>query len=118
MRKEPIFIVIGKGQEGKKEGRALGFPTANLTCPPAVPPGIYAGEAAWKNAVYPAALYKEEGRNVIEAHFLDFSGNLYGELVTLAAYKKVRAPAKFADTETLMVAIANDIIMVKKCLQE
>ncbi|MBM3257545.1 MAG: riboflavin kinase [Candidatus Liptonbacteria bacterium] len=116
MQKEPLFLVIGKVQEGKKRGRVLGFPTANLACPPAVPPGIYAGEAAWQNKVFPAALYKEKDRDVIEAHLLDFQGELYGELVTLAAYKKLREPANFANDEELISAIKKDIEEIRKCL--
>ena len=116
--KEPIFLVIGKVQEGTKRGRALGFPTANLACPSAVPPGIYAGEAMWHNKKYAAALYKEEKREVIEAHLLDFSGSLYGELLTLAAYKKMREPEVFKTHKELTEAIARDIEAIQKCLQE
>ena len=117
MPKEPIFIVIGKVQEGRKQGRVLGFPTANLFCPPSVPPGIYAGEAAWGNKVYPAALYKENKKDIIEAHLLDFSGELYGELLTLAAYKKVREPAVFKSNEELIAAISDDIKKIRECLR-
>lgn len=118
MKKEPLFLIIGKVQEGNKRGRVLGFPTANLSCPPAVPPGIYAGEAMWKDKRYAAALYKEEKREVIEAHLLDFSGELYGELVSLAAYKKMREPAIFKNEEELIVAIGEDIKKIRECLQE
>ncbi len=113
-----LFNVEGIVQQGEKKGKELGFPTANLSCDDSIPSGIYAGEVAWKGTVYPAALYKEDAKNVVEAHLFDFSGDLYGEKLTILAYQKVRDVKMFPGREELIEAISKDIADVKKCLQE
>jgi riboflavin kinase/FMN adenylyltransferase len=118
MRKEPLFLVIGKVQEGMRRGRMLGFPTANVPCPSGIAPGIYAGEVRWKERVFPAALYKEPRKEVLEAHLLNFSGELYGERLSIVAYKKIREPAVFESEEKLIETIKGDIQKILECLQE
>lgn len=122
-----LFEVTGTVIAGQKKAVALGYPTANIACAVSnaadngepVPSGIYAGEAVWNGASYPAALYKEDGKDVLEAYLLDFSQNLYGETLTLRARHKIRDVAKFPDTASLITAIAADIAAVKKlCSQE
>lgn len=114
-----IFMVKGVVEKGKKEANGLGFPTANIPCETGAPSGIYAGEVIWKNATYPAALYKEDGKNVVEAHLLDFSGNLYGQELTFIARKKMREVKKFPEKKELAAAIAQDIKDIKAlCSQE
>jgi len=109
-----LFKVEGIVQQGDKKGKKLGFPTANLSCHDSIPGGIYAGEVVWRNTRYPAALYKEDGKNVVEAHLLDFSGDLYGEKLTVFAYQKVRDVRIFAEREELIAAISKDIADIKK----
>ncbi len=120
-RDTPLFALTGTVAAGDKKASALGYPTANLPCPAGagIPPGIYAGEAVWRAVSYPAALYKEEGKDVLEAHLLDFSENLYGETLTLRARHKVRDGKKFPDEASLIAAIADDIATVRKlCSRE
>lgn len=115
----PLFEATGIVIAGDRKAAALGYPTANIPCPDGIPSGIYAGEAVWHAVSYPAALYKEEGRDVLEAHLLGFSGNLYGEALTLRARHKVRDGRKFPDEASLVAAIADDIASIRKlCSQE
>ncbi len=109
-----LFRVEGIVQQGEKRGTELGFPTANIPCFDSVPGGIYAGEILWKSVSYPAALYKEDGKDMIEAHVLDFSGNLYGERLTVFGYRKVRDVRSFSKQEELIAAISKDIADAKK----
>ena len=56
---------------------------------------------------------------MIEAHLLDFSQSLYGEMLIFRAFQKVRDSKKFSSKEELVAAIAQDIATVKKlCSQE
>ena len=114
MRPKFLFRVEGVVQRGDREGSKLGFPTANIRMAQSVPSGIYAGEAMWKGTIYPAAIYKEDGRDVVEAHLIDFSGELYGERLTVVAYKKIRDVKKFASRGKLAAAIARDVKKIKR----
>ncbi|MGC9599040.1 MAG: riboflavin kinase [Minisyncoccia bacterium] len=114
MRSNFLFKIEGAVQRGDREGSKLGFPTANIGTAQSVPSGIYAGEATWKGTVYPAAIYKEDGRNVVEAHLIDFSGELYGEQLIVVAYKKIREVKKFKNTEELIAAITSDVKKIKQ----
>ncbi len=112
-----LFKVEGVVQEGNKKGKKLGFPTANIFCDDSIPSGIYAGEVVWNETVHPAAIYKEDGKNAVEAHLLDFSGDLYGEKLTVLAYQKVRDAKIFSKREKLIAAISKDISDIKKLCQ-
>mgnify|MGYP001613393446 FL=1 len=114
-----LFKVDGIVLKGTKKGNKLGFPTANLFCADSVPGGIYAGEVIWKGIAYPAAIYKSNAKDIIEAYLLDFSDNLYGEAITIIAYNKVRDSRAFSNKEELIAAISKDIEDIKKlCSRE
>ena len=113
-----LFTVTGIVQKGKGEGRALGFPTANVPCMRTLPSGIYRGEVLWGKTIYPSAVYKEESKDVIEAHLLDFEGDLYGETLTITAHEKIRDVVRFTTRDELIAAIQKDIASIKKCLRE
>ena len=123
MKEEPIFIVSGVVMRGERKGSALGFPTANVPCPSATAAqsGIYAGKVEWKGKSYPAAIYKGEDKNIVEAHIIDLpdARDLYGETIKIVAQKRVRDEKKFSDQGELIAAIAEDVKTIKKlCSQE
>ncbi len=111
-----LFKVDGIVLEGKKKGKKLGFPTANLSCDGSVPGGIYAGEVIWRETAYQAAIYKKDAKNIVEAHLLDFSDNLYGETITIIAEQKVRDGRIFSNREELIAAIAKDVDDIRKVI--
>lgn len=114
-----IFKAEGIVLEGNKKGNKLGFPTANLFCTDSVPGGIYAGEVIWKGIAYPAAIYKSNAKDIIEAYLLDFSDNLYGEAITIIGHHKVRESCAFPNKEELIAAISKDVEDIRKiCSQE
>ncbi len=112
-----FFEVTGVVVRGKGEGRALGFPTANVPCLPTLPGGIYRGEVLRGKTMYPAAIYKEENKEIVEAHLLDFTADIYGETLTITAHEKIRDVAAFTTRDGLIVAIQKDIAYIKKCLR-
>lgn len=114
-----IFKVEGKVLEGNKKGSELGFPTANIVSIGSIPGGIYAGEVVRNGIAYSAAIYKDDARDIIEAHLLDFSGDIYGETLTIIAYHKVRDSKIFSNDKELIAAISKDIAEIKKlCSRE
>lgn len=118
-----IATYTGVVQPGAGRGRGLGYPTANIEVSEAPLPGIYAGFVVYKGKRYEAAIFYgapitfEEIHPKLEVHILDFSGDLYGETVSVEIYKKIRDSKKFQSAEELIHAIAQDINDIRKCLQ-
>jgi riboflavin kinase/FMN adenylyltransferase len=48
---------------------------------------------------------------------LDFSGDLYGKRIELIFHKRLRPEKKFDTLEALILAIAEDVVMVRKHLR-
>jgi riboflavin kinase/FMN adenylyltransferase len=117
------YAISGRVIEGNHLGQQLGFPTANLdTTGLALPPnGVYAGFADAKGKTYRVALNigfrptitSTVPRVSIEAHLLDFNGELYGEELEIEIGQKLREEVKFASQAELREQIARDIIIVR-----
>lgn len=113
------YSLAGTVARGDALGRKLGFPTANVDVSGLVVPpnGVYAAHARVKNATYCAVvnigvrptLDPPTPRTRVEAHLLDFDGDLYGEEMELTFVEKLRDEQKFASLDALKAQIANDI---------
>jgi riboflavin kinase/FMN adenylyltransferase len=87
----------------------LGFPTINIPFADTSISGVYAAEVKTGGRAYPAAVFADQRRKVLEAHLLGFSGILYGTPVTITLCEKIREPMRFeTDTETAQ-EIAHDV---------
>ncbi|HTA30592.1 MAG TPA: riboflavin kinase, partial [Candidatus Cybelea sp.] len=105
--------------KGEQMGRKLGFPTANLDVTGLVtpPPGVYAAEAHLAAARYRAAVnighrptvHSADPQLHVEAHLLDFDGDIYGQALELVFLKKLRKEQKFPTPAALRAQIAEDI---------
>ena len=99
---------------GDARGGTLGFPTANLRLEPEllVPAyGIYAGAADDHRAAISIGTnphYGGEERRV-EAHLLDFHGDLYGRRLILQLWRRLRDERSFASEEELVAQIGRDV---------
>ncbi len=122
--KLPGVVIKGAGR-----GQELGFPTANLEIweERAFPrSGVYAciaevGDQHWKavtNIGVRPTFQAEESRPTVEAHLLDFSGDLYGEDLTLAFVARLRDERRFPNPEALMSRIAIDIQRAEEILAD
>ncbi len=119
----PHFLV-GKVVRGFGRGRKIGFPTVNLECETGcVPPnGVYAERVIVDDRVYPAIgnigvrPTFDGGERSIEAHLLDFQGDLYGKRIKIELIARIRDEKKFASAEELSKHIAEDIRKVKAVL--
>jgi riboflavin kinase / FMN adenylyltransferase len=113
--------VVGTGAQ---RGRTIGFPTANLMQSETILPGdgVY---AAWANVpagrfaaavnIGPNPTFGENARKV-EAHLLDFQGDLYGQPLQLTFHARLRPTQPFPGVDALLQQIRTDVAAVKPAL--
>ena len=119
------FTVRGVVQHGDKNGRLLGFPTANLEMGQYLRPryGIYAVtgtlpdgrilKGAANLGIRPSF---DPPKELLEPHFFDFAEDLYGQEIDVAFHAFIRPEAKFDDMDALMAQIAADCDEAKRLL--
>jgi riboflavin kinase/FMN adenylyltransferase len=106
--------VEGTVVTGEARGGTLGFPTANLDVRPNVlvpANGIYAGTAGEHRAAVSIGTNPHYGgrERRVEAHLLDFDGDIYGERLVVELWERLRDEAAF-DTEAELIAqIGRDV---------
>ncbi len=102
---------------GQRRGQSLGFPTANLGDVPTLVPGngVYAVRAVHRGTVWPAAAnvgpnptFGEDARK-IEVHLIGFTGDLYGEELTIEFVEKLRDTRPFGSVEALVAQVRADV---------
>ena len=103
--------IVGKGQG---RAAALGFPTANIPLSDASVSGIYAARVRVQHSEYAAAVFADQRRNVLEAHLLDFTGELSGKSITIELRGKIREHGEFSGDDALRAAIAADVARVRE----
>jgi riboflavin kinase / FMN adenylyltransferase len=106
--------VEGTVVRGDGRGRELGFPTANLDVPAdlLVPPdGVYAGWSRDRRAAVSIGTnpHFDGVERRVEAHLLDFDGDLYGERLVVELWSPLREQHRFDSLEELVAAIADDV---------
>jgi riboflavin kinase / FMN adenylyltransferase len=104
----------GQVVRGEGRGATLGFPTANLAVPPEllVPShGIYAGAALGRRAAVSIGVNPHYGgvARRVEAHMLDFAGDLYGQRLVIELWRRLRDERAFASEDELVRQIARDV---------
>ena len=121
------FTVRNVVQHGDKNGRLLGFPTANLEMGQYLRPryGIYAVtgklpdgrmlKGAANLGIRPSF---DPPKELLEPHFFDFAEELYGQEIDVAFHAFIRAEAKFDDMDALMAQIATDCDEAKALLAD
>jgi riboflavin kinase/FMN adenylyltransferase len=125
------YEVRGVVSHGDKRGGAeLGFPTANVSVPGEVllpADGIYAG---WyerpDGSVHASAIslgrrptfYAEAHASLLEAHLLDFSGDLYGEGAKVRFVARLRGEERFDSVDELITQIGRDCDEARRILEK
>jgi riboflavin kinase/FMN adenylyltransferase len=111
------YQLRGKVVKGLGRGRKLGVPTANLESSGTLVPGdgVYAGRCTIDGRNYAAAVsigtmptFTENIRQV-EAHLLDFDGDLYGREISVDLIDWLRDQKRFIGAEQLVAQIGRDI---------
>ena len=118
------YTLRGVVARGAARGRALGFPTANLTAPPGLPvaDGVYAARAAWDGESAPAVVNVgmrptfDGATRLVEAHLLDVAPDLYGHRLTLVFLERIRSERRFTSPEALRAQITEDVAAARRVL--
>ncbi|HZD11357.1 MAG TPA: bifunctional riboflavin kinase/FAD synthetase [Candidatus Binatia bacterium] len=119
------FTVSGEVFRGDQRGRTIGFPTANLDVwdrqlLPAN--GVYAAYAQLGEERFLAATNVgvrptvADPRLLVEAHLLDFDGDIYGQELALEFVTRIRDERKFPGLDALKAQIAADVGVVRQLL--
>lgn len=113
------YALSGTVMRGNELGRKLGFPTANLEATGllAPPNGVYAVHAyvdgtrrrAVANIGQRPTLGNSSPARCVEAHLLNFTGDLYGKEMELTFVEKLRDEQKFASLDHLRGQIERDV---------
>lgn len=121
------FTVRGRVEHGDKNGRLLGFPTANIDMGNYLRPkyGIYAVtgklpdgrelKGAANLGIRPSF---DPPKELLEPHFFDFAEDLYGQEIDVAFHAFIRPEAKYDSMDALMAQIAKDCDAAKDLLAD
>ncbi len=114
------WMIAGHVQHGRKQGRLLGFPTANLSVKDRLLPpyGIYtvrvrinshSAETVWQGVanlgIRPTF---EEQEPLLEVHLFNFNQSLYGQRLYVQFHHFIRPEKKFSGLQKLRAQIAKD----------
>ena len=111
------FAIEGVVQGGDRRGRELGYPTANLTLGDYQRPryGIYAVRVTLEDGTEHPGVASLGVRptfspptELLEAHLLDFDGDLYGQKIEIALHAFIRDEKKFDDVGALVTHMRRD----------
>ena len=121
------WFVLGPVLHGRKLGRTLGYPTANMALDPScrLRHGIYAvtvrGEGLAAGGVASFGLrptVDQDGAPLLETVLFDFAGDLYGRVLEVGFVDWIRGEEKFDGLPALMVAMRGDEARARAILAE
>lgn len=122
------FSYSGEVFRGKKLGRQLGFPTANIY-PEAelvLPPyGVYATKTLVEGKSYAGIsnigvnpTVETGNKPKIETYLMDFDGDIYGKRITVSFYAMIRREQKFENADALKEKMKIDLEKAKKIIDK
>jgi riboflavin kinase/FMN adenylyltransferase len=121
------YRMMGRVVHGRRLGRALGFPTANLRLMRRKPP-VWGISAVWVHGIESrplpgvASLGTRPTVNgtepLLEAHVFDFSGDLYGRAIEVEFVAKLRDEVKFDSLDAMMVQMNVDGAYAREILSK
>ena len=115
------YAIAGRVTAGAGRGRTLGVPTANIESdrPVLVARGVYSGRTHVDGRSHATVVNVgvrptfAETTLAVEAHLLDFSGDLYGRRVRLDLLDRLRDEMRFPSVDALKAQIARDVAAVR-----
>jgi riboflavin kinase/FMN adenylyltransferase len=117
------YTISGRVGYGKQLGRQWGVPTANVQLKRYRAPftGVYAVRASLPSGIIKSGVANVGVRPtvadlvkpILEVHLLDFTGDLYGQNITVEFVKKLRKEQKFDSLDVLKKQIYADIDLAK-----
>jgi riboflavin kinase/FMN adenylyltransferase len=121
------YRMLGRVVQGRRLGRTLGFPTANLRLMRRKPP-LWGILAVWVHGIDSrplpgvASLGTRPTVNgtepLLEAHVFDFSGDLYGRQLEIEFVAKLRDEVKFDSLEAMTVQMQIDAARARDLLSK
>jgi len=117
------FSISGSVREGRKIGRKLGFPTANIEFEDSIlipANGIYITMTSIDGIMYKSVTNIgwnptfDNKKITIETYILDVEGNFYNKEIEINFFKKIRDEIKFCNINDLVNQINKDILKVRK----
>ena len=114
------FTLEGEVVGGDRRGRELGMPTANLVPDDRIVipgHGVYAATVDGRPAAVNVGVRPtfETGRGVlIEAHLIDFEGDLYGRSIRVAFLERLRGERRFESVEGLVEQMRADVEQARR----
>ena len=115
------YSIVGEVVSGRKVGKTIGFPTANIEPHHSAIPaqGVYVALAGVCGSAYPAAVNIGVAPTIrnedmtIEAFLLDFDDDLEGCEIELTFLQRIRAELKFPSVSELITQIGRDVDVVR-----
>ena len=117
------YSISGKVISDRQISKKMGFPTLNIRLDKdkqRLKDGVYAGYVILNGTRYKAVInYGARptfglDEKLVEAHLIGFSGDLYGEEVTVYFKKYIRGVKRFDSIEQLTLQIKTDLAIVKE----
>ncbi len=115
--------------EGDQRGRTIGFPTANVAIPATMALPADAVYAGWyltpDGERRPAAInigkrptfYQDAEHSLLEAHLIDFAGDLYGQTARVEFVELIRSEQRFDGIDALKEQLGKDIARATDILE-
>jgi riboflavin kinase/FMN adenylyltransferase len=113
------YSISGKVIYGRRIGRTLGVPTANIQLNRYVAPitGVFSVEMLLDDQAFPGVanvgvrptIDDRTLKPILEVHLFDFSDDIYGKTAKVVFRQKIRDEKKFMGIEELKAGIMNDI---------
>jgi len=119
------FVLTGPVVRGDGRGKTIGFPTANIDTEQELLPeaGVYACWFDVKGHHMPASVnvgrvptFRTDGVLTVEAHILDWAGDLYGQGVSIEFVRRIRQERRFASSQELTKQIRLDLTRTREVL--
>jgi 3,4-dihydroxy 2-butanone 4-phosphate synthase/GTP cyclohydrolase II len=122
-----LFMLTGTVERGDQRGRVLGFATANLALersPETPAEGVYAGVAVTADgACHRAAVsvgrrptFYAAGFELLEAHLLDFDGDIYDQPLEVRLHQRIRGQVRFDGIDALVAQLRADVAATRSLI--
>ncbi len=122
------YTMTGKVKEGRKLGREIGFPTANIEEIPLyklVPKdGVYAVKVSVNNTMYKGMMNignrptVDGVKHANEVHIFDFNKDIYNQDITVSFVARIRDEQKFSNIEALKTQLVSDKVKALDLLNQ
>ncbi|MBN1224114.1 MAG: bifunctional riboflavin kinase/FAD synthetase [Candidatus Aminicenantes bacterium] len=110
------YEIEGTVIEGKRRGKSLGFPTANIrTDNEIIPRGVFLSRTIVEGRDFPSMTNVgkcptfDQSTTNVESYLLNFDSDIYGKIIQVRFLKKIRTEQKFDSTQDLSRQIKKDL---------